>query len=705
MFSDFFIVLYWWLILLFLGSLALPVTFKLFARFWDKGWIFSKTLAVIIFSYLLFVSGRFHFFPFVRETILLFLVLALTAGVWFLSRKGEKKKFIQTLKRNRRTFIFEEGLFFVALMLWSFVRGLQPRIEGLEKFMDFGFVNSILRSTWFPPVDMWFAGEPINYYFFGHLQGAFLTKLSGLDPAVVYNLLIATIFALTLTSAFCLASNLIYFLKKKGKRVGRVVIVGGLISALLLSLGGNLHSAIYLVKEGPGKYWYPDATRFIGYNPNNPEDKTIHEFPVYSFVVADLHGHMNDIPAVLLFLALLLVFGRSFWKKRKHQAWDWWPGLLSLSFLLAVMYMTNSWDFLIYGAFSGIFLVVVFAFLGFGRRKFSTANYLVALVKKLASFTLPLLLAAVIFSLPFSLTFSPMAEGIRAVMARSLWWQLLVLWGFFWFVAVSFWLFIAWRWREDKKSITISDLFVISATIWATVLIIIPEFIYVKDIYIPEYHRANTMFKLVYQSFIIYSLVGGYVFIRLKEYWWERKQLLVGVAFSLLFLIGFGAQMVYPVLAVKGYYGKLLPSNYKGLFGMNFLKDRYPSDYQGVIWLQKNVVGQPVVLEAVGDSYTFYNRVSAMTGLPTIEGWLVHEWLWRGGYDQPGARAADVEAIYQSEDEQKANRLLNSYLVEYVFIGDLEKEKYPRLKEERFKRWGETVFSSGGTKIYQVKRK
>ena len=45
-------------------------------------------------------------------------------------------------------------------------------------------------------------------------------------------------------------------------------------------------------------YWYPNATRFIPF--------TIHEFPLYSFVVSDLHGHVLNIPIVLLIIALLI---------------------------------------------------------------------------------------------------------------------------------------------------------------------------------------------------------------------------------------------------------------------------------------------------------------------------------------------------------------------------------------------------------------
>ena len=108
-------------------------------------------------------------------------------------------------------------------------------------------------------------------------------------------------------------------------------------------------------------------------------------------------------------------------------------------------------------------------------------------------------------------------------------------------------------------------------------------------------------------------------------------------------------------------------------------------------------------LEAVGDSYTMFNRVSSMTGLPTVEGWIVHEWLWRGGYDEPSARQADVKLIYEGEDEGVAEYLLKKYQVEYVFLGELEKEKYPSLVKNRFEELGEEVFSSGETKIYRLK--
>jgi uncharacterized membrane protein len=696
--ADLLTIFYWWLILLGLGFLAAPFSFRLFAKFWDRGWIFSKILGIVFVSYLVFFLGRVHLFPFYRSSIWLILIAVSLLNVWRLvDNRNVGRRFLSVWRKNWKYFLAEELLFLAALVFWSLIRGFQPNIEGLEKFMDFGFVNSILRSKWFPPQDMWFAGAPINYYYFGHLQAAVLTKISQLDSAVTYNLMIATIFSLSLVAALSLVSNLVWTLSSRRLKSSlRSALIAGLISAFLLALGGNLHAFIYGLKGGLANYWYPDATRFIGYHPNNPNDKTIHEFPSYSFVVADLHGHMDDIPTVLLFLAVLLALAPFFFKaKQKLLVSDSLLRLGLPAFLLAVMYMTNSWDFPIYGGLLAIFLFLVAAKQHGGFSRGSLA--------KLASTVIlsgvVILALSIILALPWSISFSPMVKGIGLVRAHSLWWQLLVLWGFFWFLAAVFWIFF-WQWlrKQSFRDIAIVDLFVFSFTLWATVLIFTPEVIYVKDIYIAEYHRANTMFKLVYQSFIMYSLAAGYIVFRVKK----SLSFQLSFLFLLIFALGFSAQMLYPFLAIRGYYGRLLPSSYKGLYGMGFLQERYPSDYAGVVWLKKNVVGQPVVLEATGDSYTLYNRVSAMTGLPTIQGWLVHEWLWRGSYDKPGTRAKEVEAIYQGADDSYAKSLLKKYKVEYVFIGDLERRKYPGLDEDRFKRWGKLAFSKDQTKIYRL---
>ena len=102
-------------------------------------------------------------------------------------------------------------------------------------------------------------------------------------------------------------------------------------------------------------------------------------------------------------------------------------------------------------------------------------------------------------------------------------------------------------------------------------------------------------------------------------------------------------------------------------------------------------------------SQSRYGRISANTGLPTVLGWTVHEWLWRGTYDIPAPRIEEVKKMYTGTPEETIS-LLNKYNVSFIIVGKLEKEKYPDLQEDRFNSIGKVIFSSSdnATKIYQV---
>ena len=105
------------------------------------------------------------------------------------------------------------------------------------------------------------------------------------------------------------------------------------------------------------------------------------------------------------------------------------------------------------------------------------------------------------------------------------------------------------------------------------------------------------------------------------------------------------------------------------------------------------------MLEAPGDSYSSYCRVSAMTGLPTVQGWYVHEWLWRGDTDKLNAEKADIETIYTSTEEGQVRSLLEKYQISYIFIGQMEREKYSNLNETLLRSLGEVVFDDGAVVI------
>ncbi|MFZ6035258.1 MAG: DUF2298 domain-containing protein [Patescibacteria group bacterium] len=682
----------WYLYLLVLGLVFYPIVQRIFRKFsFDLGYPFAKTGAIIALSYIVYLAGSIRIIPFNRMA--LFLIVGIFVIVNYLILKKDRKFFTYKVFS---AMIFEELLFLASFIFWAYIRSQEPSLKSLEKFMDFGIMNSILRSDYFPSKDIWYTPLPINYYYFGHLSGAVLIRLSNIVPAIGYNLILATIFAQAVTQVFSLVSNAITYYYPKIRRISLGIF--GIMTAYIVNLGANLHT-IYAFTKGypnespvpfwkifstysPQTYWYPNATRFIPF--------TIHEFPSYSYVVADLHGHVFDIPFVLFTLAVLFTLFSGKWT---------WRGTLGLGFLTAVHYMTNAFDGPIYILLAVLLLMLVF------KTTLKFAGHVAAL---LASF--------VAFSLPFSYHFEPFVSGIglncppdflanigrlgpfifeKGNCQASPLWMLGVLWGFFWvsfaLLLVNHLLIKKWDKRTEKL-----DMFFMIILLFGIFLTIIPEFFYIKDIY-PQHFRANTMFKLGYQAFIMMGIASGIVFFRLKQSSSLVSKILTAVfAFFTFFVI------IYPFFSIPSYYGTL--DRKPELDGSKWMKNDYPEDLEIVNYLNK-VKGQPVILEAQGDSYSDYERISSYTGLPTVAGWWVHEWLWRGSSNVVGDRIPEVVSLYTSSDIKETLALIDKYKIEYVIISRLERQKYPNLNEEKFAKIGRLVFksSNGFGALYQVK--
>ncbi|MFA5770848.1 MAG: DUF2298 domain-containing protein, partial [Patescibacteria group bacterium] len=564
------ITLQWYVTLLVIGIVFTPLTKKIFKSFsFDFGYPFAKTLGIILLSYFVFVLGIVKILPFSRLSLIFALCLFAIIN-WIIYKKN--KNDVQTpnlgvsTKNHLLMIILEEFLFIFCLFFWTFIRSQEPSIHGLEKFMDFGFMNSILRTKFFPPKDIWYSPEPINYYYFGHLSGALLIKLSNIKASIGYNLILATIFAQGVTQVFSLVINII---KRYDQKLSQFkAIIYGLIGAYLVNLGGNLHT-IYLFTKGypnetpipfwkifssfnPTAYWYPNATRFIAY--------TIHEFPSYSYVVADLHGHVFDIPFVLLTLAILFIIFTNKIKKTRTDVINHVSTFylliptIFLGFMTAVHYMTNAFDGPIYILLT---LFVFFVMFGFSYKLFLNSFILIS--------------SFVIFSLPFSWFFKPFVSGIGVNCSPkfltdlkkigpfifeagncqiSPFWMLFVLWGFFW---ISFLIFLIVKKRVfNNETMKQLNNFVFILFTFGIFLTIIPEFFYIKDIY-PQHFRANTMFKLGYQAFSMMGIASMVTFYLLKNI----KKSIIYYLSSIIFVVFLFFPSVYPYFSVPSYYGKL----------------------------------------------------------------------------------------------------------------------------------------------------
>jgi uncharacterized membrane protein len=200
-----------------------------------------------------------------------------------------------------------------------------------------------------------------------------------------------------------------------------------------------------------------------------------------------------------------------------------------------------------------------------------------------------------------------------------------------------------------------------------------------------------------------------------------------------IFFIGSG--LVYPVIASMNRTNGFTTDRY--LDGLAAMRAADPSEFEAVRWLEDNVKGTPIILEAIGGDYSAYGRVSSRTGLPTLLGWPDHEYRWRDswavqgtkmpdraegdavpgtchdGLDNNGDGAidgndatcrldADVKQVYQTTSVEEARQILQTYGVEYVYVGALEREAYGDAGFAKFSQFMDVVFQNTGVAIYKM---
>lgn len=697
-----------------LGLVFMPVTSRMFRGFDDNGWMFSKVLAVAVCGYVQWLLACLKISPFTGITCVILTVICCLGSLLYGIKC--KNRFPDSLPWEQAALVYrEEILFFLVFLFWTYLAGFHPAAHGTEKYMDFGFMQAMMRSTTLPAQDMWYAGKPFNYYYGGQYLAVFLTKLTGTNVEVTYNLMRTMVAAFAFLLPFSLVRQMLKDKLKTGRKWS--FCLGGILAGMAVSMSGNLHYIIYgiilrLLKIKTD-YWFPSSTRYIGFDPAVTGDETIHEFPSYSFVLGDLHAHVINVFLVLTVLGILYSWiktnsGKS-WRQREI-------GLLGL--LLGMFLFSNTWDFMIY-------YVVICGTLLFGNlKRYSAGSFISQALKWSVVQWVELLVAAFLVSLPFHMTFeNVMVQGIGIVKIHTAFYQFCVLWAFPLLVCVPFvigilrsiGMFPEKKFRNFFNGINYPDLYGLVLVLCAIGLIFIPEFVYIRDIYEKTAPRANTMFKLTYQAYIMFGIMMAYILVsftvtRIKRcsgadstiickglLRCPRRQALTGIIAILV------------LISTCGYLGNAIThwfegfpkrSAYQTLNATNYLETAIPDDAAAIRWLNDNVTGQPVVLEASGDSYQDYDdRVSAMTGLPTVLGWYVHEWLWRNNLEEENQRKEDVQTIYTSSDAEQVKTLIEKYHISYLFIGSCEYEKYGEINSEFLASFGKVVFEHGNTII------
>ena len=223
--------LVFYLVLQFISVSVLPITFRFFTQFADRGYCLNKALGMLLVSLIFWLGTSFGL---LRNEIggawLALLLLALVAAFGALAR-DESRGLSRWLRSNYSIVLTGELLFLVAFLGWALVRSYDPGIQHTEQPMDLMFLNAIWSSSTFPPHDPWLAGYAISYYYFGYWMLNTLGQLANMPPEITYNLGQACWYGLLLLGSFGIGYNL-WARRLRSQGDGTSIPGGGAISAV-----------------------------------------------------------------------------------------------------------------------------------------------------------------------------------------------------------------------------------------------------------------------------------------------------------------------------------------------------------------------------------------------------------------------------------------------------------------------------------------
>jgi uncharacterized membrane protein len=257
-------------------------------------------------------------------------------------------------------------------------------------------------------------------------------------------------------------------------------------------------------------------------------------------------------------------------------------------------------------------------------------------------------------------------------------------------------------------------LFMIGTALLITVVV---EIVVVRG----DIGRANTIFKFYLQAWILLAVSSGAAFAwTLPSFfkWLPGWKLFWQT--SMILLISGAA-----LFTVSGTAGKIrdrwIVEAPRTLDAITFMKYAHyddfgqrldlSEDYRAIRWMQDNVQGSPVIVEANCPEYRWCSRYTIYTGLPGVVGWNFHQRQQRAFVPHWVTDRVDaITNFYTTTDTKIARDFLNLYDVRYIIVGQLERAQYRAenvpnglSKFEEFDGvYWRSVYSDGKTVIYEV---
>ena len=510
-------------------------------------------------------------------------------------------------------------------------------------------------------------------------------------------------------------------------------------------------------------FWLPD---FIPGDAGSSWHIT--EFPFFTFLFSDLHAHMMVIPFTLLALGLGLCLVTGL----RGGRLGWMAAVaLALAVTLGALWAINSWDYPSYliltlglAAVAALFTrgspkrkLILFAALGGGivvvsllsfwpfHQNYETFNngldasrWRTPVDRFLAIHGLFLFVIATylivrtrrdLAALALSVLEWPFGALAREIPVETRWLRLMLVPAVFAAVVVAvlgYWnallllLLLAlagvagWRVLQSPEPSRPYEAVILAMVAMAALIAIGVDFVTVEG----DIGRMNTLFKYYLEIWVFLAVAAAYMLWRLGASWLPRLRPGYSAAWLFVLALLVGCSLIYTALGTRDRLDDRFAELPPTLDGTAYMavaqhwerEEVFPLvwDYQAIRWLQDNVEGSPVVLEAHMDQYRWGGRISNYTGLPTILGWPWHQIQQRLGYQQQVyERSAHVRLAYETTSIEIAEELLRHYGVAYVVVGELERLNYPAEGLAKFEAMAESgmlrkVYENEGTTIFRT---
>ena len=775
-------ILQWSIVLALLTALGAPIAATVFRPLPRRGAAFSLPVALVVLAVVTFWLGQVTYGR--HAVVAGVLVVGACAG--FALYRG--------VNPDWRAVAGSGGVFLLGFAFYLLYSAFNAAITpaGGEQFLHYGLTNALMGADALPPEDFWWAGKPIRYYYGTQLQVASLSLLSGIELRYGYFLALSTFYGVLFVTAYGLVGSILaardrsYTARRDsvqcqdspsavsrpeqrdsgrhGLTESRLAVyhLGGAFGALFVALAGFLTAFLRLayelfpavIREQTGDalfgalvadrgYTFQEAVTTQGtgsewfwWNARYVIEGGLYEFPLYSFIKADLHGHGLSTGYVLLAAAV----GLSYYHTPAGDRWRRRSLVFGGLGLVAGLFgFINTWSLptavglaWLAMAAAGSHPVTLLPdgtrfVIGSGDTSSRLADEAWRLVLA-AALAVPVGLIGVLVASPFLLGGVPTNDGVGLFPPQSELGPFLAVYGglLALFVALLLSRSVEAGVPRDRRSRialggVVLFLVVVPVAIdhpavpavlaavgplllvaWWLVrtdrlgfeavllvgglgLLLALELVHAK-VWPPDRIRWNTTLKVAVQGWTLAGAAGGAAAALLVSDAVDRLREVRAAGPAVLALVLVSAVVVtsLPFAAltansnVDGEPTRYLEAPTEGSIDGLAPHDRWKSEEMAAIyWLDEQ--GQPTIVEAPSRyNYRWQNAASVFSGAVTVAGWN-HQAGYRG-QDVYDRRASAVEEIYVGS-WPNATRTLRAHDVEYIYVGEGERERFDDIRE------------------------